>query len=116
MALLDAIPGLSMHQVVIPQEGFDQEKAFKLVKDALSLLASFYPAGALEWIDGNRPDVAGYLRKTESAVNAAILAENVVDFPGALERFVEAHRRAFDLYSDRPPVVEHQDDLFQGGA
>ena len=32
---------------------------------------------------------------------AAILADNQVDFPGALERFVKLHRRAFEIYAER---------------
>lgn len=112
MSLLSAIPGLAKYQASpLP---FDREKAFRLLDDAVSLLSSYYPAGALEWLEDHKPDVVLQMKEAESDVNKSIVAENQVDFPGALERFIKLHREAFDVYSARPPVVERQGDLFQG--
>lgn len=121
--LLSNIPGLAAHQVQVPEvtpeparSDFDREAAFRLVSDAVSLLASFYPAGALEWLRENRPDVIRYLTEAEIALDMAILAEDITQFRVVLEEYVKYHRKAFKIYEERPPVVEVQDDLFRGAA
>lgn len=115
MSLLSAIPGLAKHQIEVPKT-FDREKAFRLVGDAVSLLTSFYPAGAQEWLETQRPDVIRFLEEAEVAVDAAILADNQETFPGALERFVKLHRRAFAIYAERPPIIERQEELFSAAV
>lgn len=115
--LLNAIPGLARHQSTAsaPVKDFDLERACRLVDDATALLTNDYPAGALEWLRQNRPDVARYLKECERDLDAVLMAEDMAQLPKVLDRYVDAHRRAFKVFEARPPVIEvdRQGGLFQ---
>ena len=70
------------------------------------MVNEMYPVGALEWIRAVRPDVAQLLKEYEADVNAAVLGGDQAWFVKALQVWSDAHRRAFLLYSTRPPVIE----------
>lgn len=114
--LLGNIPGLAAHQIQIPTAKlpFDHEKAVRLVSDAVGLLNSFYPAGALEWIQVNRPDIPRYLKESEAALDQSIENGDQEAFAKALDLYTERHRRAFTIYNERPPVIEVQEEMFNG--
>jgi len=114
MSLLNAIPGLKKHQTETAAPAFDREKAGRLIRDALSLISSFYPEGALEWLRASRPDITAVLKECSDAIDTAVLTDNSVAFSSALERFIKLHRQAFELYAERPPVIDVQTDLFSG--
>lgn len=85
---------------------FDRRWADRLISNALADVDAAYQAGALEWINTNRPDVAGFLRETILEIDAAVTAEDGPRVTTAVERFVEAHKRAFRIFEARPPVIE----------
>jgi len=111
--LADMIPGLAAHRIDIPKApAFDQDAAALLVGDAVSIIASLYPAGALEWLRDNRPDVAKHLREAADTMDAAANGTDRAALVVAIERWVEFHRKAFSIYQSRPPVIECQEGLF----
>lgn len=111
MGLLDAIPGLATHQAepvaVIPE--FDRQRADSLIRDAYSMASSMYPDGALEWLRENRPDVVRYLEECEAGVDAAVLAGDQAVFEKALGLWSAAHRKAFFIFLERPPVIQRDE-------
>ena len=112
--LEDMIPGLQAHRIV-PEErkpAFNHEKASRLVSDAVSLLASLYPAGALEWIAANRPDINKHLKEITANLDKAAAGDDLSAFTKALGIYVEAQKKAFGIYMARPPVIERQEGLF----
>lgn len=109
--LLANIPGLSAHKAVVPATAFDRERAGRLVGDAVSLLSSLYPAGTLEWLKANRPDVYRYLVESEQDLDASIDAEDPGRFAKSLEIYVKRFQKAFDIFNERPPVMEVQGEL-----
>ncbi len=112
MSLLENCPGLQAHQVEVPEaKPFDREKAYRLVRDAVSLLGSYYPAGALEWLRENRPDVTRFLKETEAELDRAVLDGDMAAFARTLEVYTRSHQRAFRIYEERPPVVEAQGEM-----
>lgn len=115
MSLLSKIPGLSRHQALeidqplpmsTPPTYFDRRWADRLIGNALADVDAAYAAGALDWIHTNRPDVAAFLRETILEIDAAVTAEDGPRVTTAIERFVEAHKRAFRIFETRPPVIE----------
>jgi hypothetical protein len=114
MSGLSSLPGLAAHRIV-PEEkkpAFNHEKAYRLVCDAVSLLASLYPAGALEWIKENRPDIEKCLKEYRQNLDVTSQGDDVGAFTKALGFFVEGHKKAFQVYEARPPVIERQEGLF----
>lgn len=113
--LMSAIPGLAMHKTTVPDPppppAFDREKADSLMREAISLLCSFYPVGAMEWLRENRPDAVKHLEESMAEIDAAVLAEDIKAVTAALERYVKFHQRAFELFEQRPPVIEVQEAL-----
>lgn len=112
--LADMIPGLQAHRTV-PLESdsqFDQEKASRLVSDAVSLLASLYPSGALEWIQTNRPDVFRYLKEATAEMDQTAQGDDKTALVASIERWVKMHRKAFTIYEQRPPVMERREGIF----
>lgn len=109
--LLDSIPGLAAHAVVTVPPAFDADRAVRLVADAVSLLASMYPAGCMEWVEANRPDVYRYIREAERDLDLAVDNEDALGFAKALEVYSKRYQRAFEIYVGRPPVVEVQGEL-----
>lgn len=113
--LADKIPGLTAHRIDIPQKTapvFDQAAASLLVGDAVSIISSLYPAGALEWLRANRPDVSKHLREAADAMDVAANGTNRAALVLAIERWVEFHRKAFAIYQGRPPLIDCQEGLF----
>lgn len=108
------IPSIKQYQVEPPparQVPFDREKAMRILRDGVSLINSFYPAGAIEWLWDNRLDVMKQLRDDRKEINRAILEEDHVAVVAAVESSIRHHRKAFAIYEARPPVVEVQGDL-----
>lgn len=118
MGLRDNIPGLSRHrtgqQVQAQASEFDRPRVEKLIADAVDLLNGYYPAGALEWVRNNRPDLADTLRDKARAIDAAVVKEDLPTVRRALTVYVDAHRQAFDLFREQPPsaAVDLQRNLF----
>lgn len=112
--LTDMIPGLSAHRIDIPpvKPDFDQDVASRLIGDAISILSSLYPSGALEWVRVNRPDVAQHLREAADAMDAAANGTNRAALVNAIDRWVSFHKKAFEIYNCRPPVIERQGEIF----
>ncbi len=112
--LADMIPGLQAHRTVPTDAAhqFDQEKASRLVFDAVSLLASLYPSGALEWIQTNRPDVFRYLKEATAEMDQTAQVDDKTALVASIERWVKMHRKAFAIYEQRPPVMERQEEIF----
>jgi hypothetical protein len=114
MTLLSAIPGLSAHEMKIPAAPiilFDRDKAVQILRDGISLINSFYPAGAMEWLRENRPDVIKQLKSDLLAIEQAISNEDHSKVSVTIELGIKHHRRAFELFELRPPVIEVQGDL-----
>ncbi len=106
--LLANIPGLSAHHEEVPQShNFDRKAVERLVRDAVGLLESYYPAGALAWLEEIRPEVTHFLKKCEGEIDAAVLTEDMGRVRKTLTRYVEAHRRAFKIYQGRDAQEEH---------
>ncbi len=115
MSLLSAIPGLSRHQSEPVRPVFDLDRAVRLIGEAQELLAGYYPAGALEWLRQMRPDVSAFLKQCERELDAAAAVEDMPVLSRALDRYVEAHRRAFAIYEAAvtPTIaVDEQGGLF----
>lgn len=113
MTLLANIPGLARHEALaiplpmsVPPTRFDRAWADRLISAAVLDIDAAYRPGALEWVRENRPDVAAYLRDASLAVCEAVNAEDGPLVTAAVDRFVEAHRRAIKLFEARPPVIE----------
>ncbi len=118
MNLLSAMPGLSVHETIVavtpvkePTRSFDLDKAVKLLREGLVLVNSFYPPGALEWLRENRPDIAKQLKADWKDIDLAIKAEDMSKATLAAELCIRHHRKAFDIFLSRPPVIEVQGEL-----
>ena len=117
MALSDRLTGLKGHQIELPPPPsveaipFDQAKVGRLMADATSIIESYYPAGAMDWLIANRPDVYQHLQEREKLVDEAYQAENLDEVVKLLQKYVDAHQRAFKVFEARPPVVERQTEL-----
>jgi hypothetical protein len=111
---LSSLPGLETHRIV-PEEktpAFDNERAVRLVSDAVSLLESLYPAGGLEWLRENRRDIIDHLKAAAERLDNAAAGEKLAEFTAALKHYTESYKRAFEVYNGRPPVIERQKGLF----
>ena len=114
MSLLANIPGLSRHDtpapplpMAIPPTRFDRLWADRLIENALADVSGCYPAGAMEWIRVNRPDIDTFLKEASLECCQAVLAEDGPRVTQACERFVAAHRRAFQVFeAARVPVID----------
>ncbi len=111
MNLLAAMPGLSKHETNIPKPVFDIDRASKLLREGLVLVNSFYPPGAMEWLRENRPDVVKQLKQDWKDIDLAIKAEDMKAATLAAETCIKHHRKAFEIFEGRPPVIEIQGDL-----
>jgi hypothetical protein len=116
MGLLSNIPGLATHQVEVPSPVFDRARAGRLVCDMIALIGSYFPGEALVWLSVNRPDVQRYIRQALDEVDAAVNAGDPGRFTRALEDCAKFHRRAFEIFEQRPQEVVRQAEMFQGAA
>lgn len=91
--------------------GFDQDKAQRLISDTYSLISTECPAGALTWIDSNRPNISFQLKRAEKAVYKAFETENLERLVKVLDAWKRYHLKAFAVFEARPPVIEVQGDL-----
>lgn len=108
MGLLDAIPGLAAHQEqTVPQ--LSDDEAGRLISDAVSLISSVYPTGALEWVSEKRSDVMRHLAEAEQEVDAAAIARDRARLVKALDGWTKRYKRAFALFEDRPKVLQRQE-------
>lgn len=96
--LMSAIPGLSRHRPEPVTELSFSESAIMAVRETVSDVASMYPSGAIAWIAVERPEVREYLLRSAAEVDAAVLVEDAGRLTMALARYIEAHRRAFEIY------------------
>ncbi len=103
------IPGLSKFAAAAPV--FDAERGVQILRDTLCIVNSEYPVGSLEWLRLNRPDVAEQLKSAWKQIGAAIDAEDMPGVKAASDICLRYHRRAFEIFAGRPPVVEVQGDL-----
>jgi hypothetical protein len=90
---------------------FDTQKGMQVLRDTLSIVNSEYPVGSLEWLRVNRPDVAEQLKGVWKQIGAAIDAEDMTKVKVSAELCLKYHRRAFEIFAGRPPVMEVQGDL-----
>lgn len=90
----------------------DSRRPHDLASEAVKLISTYYPEGALEWLTNNRPDIIKYLKQAEEAVNTAILTDDGAFFPRALETYVKGHIKAFKVFTDRQSGSPEQADLF----
>ena len=105
--LFDAIPGLAAHRVEpCAVAEFDTVRAGRLILEASSMISSLYPTGAMEWLAANRSEVVGYLQDAEREVDAAALAGDLARLVRSLELWTAAHKKAFTIFTERPPVIE----------
>ena len=117
MSLLAAIPGLSAHEVSIPVAApvvvsFDNDAAMVVIRRAVEEVAMAFPApDPWGWLSDNRSDVISELKKAGNDMNVAYLAEDLEQVKVKAERFVKLHLRAWELYVQRPPVIEVQERL-----
>ena len=105
------IPAVRQFQTMVAPAPFDRDRAIQVLRDGISLINSFYPAGAMEWLRDNRPDVIRQLKADFLAINSAIHEEDRLKVTVAVELCIKHHRRAFEIFAVRPPVIEVQDDL-----
>lgn len=117
MSLLSAIPGLSAHEVSVPVAApvvvsFDNDAAMVVIRRAIEEVAMAFPApDPWGWLQDNRSDVISELKKAGNDMNVAYLAEDLEQVKVKAERFVKLHLRAWELYVQRPPVIEVQERL-----
>lgn len=55
---------------------------------------------AIAWLKDRRPEVVVFLGEASRAVDTAVLGADAPGVVKACERFIEAHRRAFAIYTD----------------
>lgn len=103
--LMSAIPGLSRHRPEPVAELSFSESAIRAVRETIAEIANMYPTGAISWISAERPEVRAYLLSSADEVDAAVLAEDAGRLTRSLARYIEAHRRAFQLFCARPTVA-----------
>ena len=123
MGLRDAIPGLKAHDTVIASPlidpvvvSFDDEAAGNIVRAAVAEVNTSFPSPDVwKWLVDNRPDVISELKRFGKDMSLACLNQDMETLKGAADRYVRAHQRAWKLFADRPPVIERQDVLFEGG-
>lgn len=110
MSRFKSIPGLQKFKET-PAPLFDIDKAVKLLREGLVLVNSFYPPGAMEWLRENRPDIPKQLKADWKAIDQAINDEDMTAASVAAELCIKHHRKAFEIFEGRPPVIEVQGDL-----
>jgi len=112
MTLLSAIPGLSAHQVDIPEPvvSFDFIKADRLLAELNESVGSAYPdAGCVSWLVANQSPAFTALCAGENAVDLAYLAGDMPALEKAVDLLRRMYLKAFGLYAARPPVIEVQE-------
>lgn len=121
--LFSAIPGLSALETPIPAVpapvvvSFDNAAAQNIIREAIHEVACAYPSGSpWQWLVESRPDDVSELKKAGNDMNAAYLAADMEQVKARADRFIRLHKLAWQLYEERPPVIERQDPLFGGGA
>ena len=87
-------------------QSFPTAKLQQLISDTYSLVISDCPKGAREWIEEYRPDVAQHLKDVGQDVGGAFALEDEVEVTRALMLWERYHRRAFQLFADRPQVID----------
>ena len=105
------IPAVRQFQTEAVPVPFDRDKAFQLLRDGISLINSFYPAGAMEWLREHRPDVVKQLKVDFKNIEQCILDEERTKVAICVELCINHHRRAFEIFEARPPVIDVQSDL-----
>lgn len=121
--LFSAIPGLAAHETAVPPPpapvvvAFDNAAAQEIIRSAIHDTACAYPSGSpWTWLVDNRPDVISELKKAGNDMNAAYLAADMEQVKAKADRYVRLHKRAWQLYEERPPVIERQDSLLGEAA
>jgi hypothetical protein len=117
MSLLAAMPGLAMHDTpVLPPPSvvvsFDAAMAQDTIRRAITDVAASFPSpDPWGWLLINRPDVISHLKKTGNDMNLAYLDQNLIAVREAADLYVRSHKKAWQIYETRPPVIEVQGDL-----
>jgi len=118
MSLLSAIPGLSAHDTHIPPlplpivVSFNNAAAQDLIRLAVTDVATSYPSpDPWGWLTDNRPDVIKELSRVKADMQSAYESADIERVQASCDVFVRFHKKAWQLYSMRPPVIEVQGDL-----
>jgi hypothetical protein len=120
--LLAAIPGLASHSLpvtaapVVVAPGYDRKAGLEAVRTMHSAIVAAYHPGSIEWLREHCPDVIQALLAQERIIDALWETDEVDGLDAALDLRERMYLKAFQLFALRPPVVEVQDDLFQGAA
>lgn len=117
MSLLAAIPGLAAHETAVPVPppvvvSFDNAAALRVIRAAVLEVGQAFPApDPWGWLKANRPDVIEELKVSRDAVDVAYAVQDMKQVKEKAARFVKLHLRAWELYVQRPPVIEVQERL-----
>jgi hypothetical protein len=117
MSLLSAMPGLALHDTPRPPIPpvivvFDNAMAQQIIRQAITDVAMCFPApDPWGWLLDNRPEVISELKRVGNDMNVAYLALDMVAVSAAADVFVRFHKKAWQIYEQRPPVIEVQGDL-----
>jgi hypothetical protein len=79
---------------------FDKDRACDLIGDALKLIRSRYPAGAMEWLRQYRPETIKQIKAVEAEMDAAVLGGKHLSFPITLSEFINLHVQGFKAFTD----------------
>lgn len=105
------IPAVRQFQAASAPQPFDRDKAFQILRDGVSMINSFYPVGAMDWLRTNRPDVVKQLKADYRNIDQAIHNEDRTAVSVSVELCIKHHRKAFEIFEARPPVIDVQGDL-----
>jgi hypothetical protein len=92
---------------------FSHNRVLQMINDAQSRVKSARPEGAMQWLLDNRMDIVRHLEAAGQAVEAAFSAEDEPALFKALSDWENYHMKAWRIFSERPPVIERQEALFQ---
>jgi len=85
---------------------FDTDRMQQLISDTFSRVMSACPHGAMEWLDENRSDVVGHLKRAGKAVDRAFEDRTEVDLKKVLAAWEKWHIEAWKRFEERPKVIE----------
>lgn len=91
---------------------FDSTRVQQLISDSRSRVQNGWKNDGWEWLEKNRPDVIGYIREMENAVDERYAAEDEAGVVKALDIMERRYQRAWEVYAEQPPVIERQEAFF----
>jgi DNA primase len=99
-------------KVAIETEGFNAVRVQQLIRDSRSRIESSWQNDGWEWLGKNRPDIIAYIKGMENTVDERFGTEDELGVLAALDTLERWYQRAWEVYAERPPVIERQNDLF----